>query len=116
MIAAGDCELMRRTKPHSQKQKVVLQFKLSKDLRIDLCPIAEFNPKLLDQLDLAQARRRRQLVFGHAVGVETAGEWIPVKDSYRKTALCQLRRARQGRGPRANAGHPAWQRLRSLSR
>ncbi len=105
MVVAGNAEAASGPEADTEKDRVEFALEIFKvTLRANLRAGAKLHAEVADQLDLAHAGAGRQLVFGHAVGVQPARQRAPLEDGDSETALAQLRRAGQRGRSGADAG------------
>ena len=103
VIFARNLQPLHRSQAHAKKNQIKLLLDLRQRLCVDLRTEAKLDAQLFDQLNLAQARPRRQLVLSHAVGIQPTRQRPPLEHRHRKSLLRQLCGARQRCRARADA-------------
>ena len=72
VISARNLQPMPRSQAHANKNQIKILFDPRQLLRINLHAKPKLDAQLFDQLNLAQARPRRQLVLRHSVRIQPA--------------------------------------------
>ena len=103
---AGYVERLRAAQTDAQEDDVELLFQfLDAQLAADLHAQPELHAQRAHQLDFLQAVGRPQLVLGHAVGIQAAGQRAAIEDRHGEALLPQRGRAGQRRGTGTDARH-----------
>ena len=105
-ILAGNIHGPGFSEAHADKDRVEIFFQLLEaHVPPDFHVLAEFDAQRFHHFHFAQRIGDARFVRRDAVRVQSAGKFAPVKHRHAVTLPRQMRRARQGRRPRADAGH-----------
>ncbi len=105
-ILARQLEFPGLAQSHADEDAVELFLEIREgDIASDLHLLPELHTQIADHLNFANRIGRARLVGGYAVCAQAAGKFVSVENRNLVAPLRQFRRASQGCGPRADAGH-----------
>ena len=105
MIFAGNVQPLHGAEPDAEKDEVEFGFEFFERFGgIDADAEAELDAHAANHLDFAQAVGGAQLVFGHAVGIQAAGQRAALEDGGRRALAAELGGTGQRRRAAADAG------------
>src|SRR4029077_11826628 len=111
-VLAGNLHGPSFAQTHSDKDAVEIFFELLETYVLpDFHFLAELDAQRFHHFDLTQRIGDTRLVCRDAVCIQSAGKFSPVKHNHAVALSREMRRARQGRRPRTDAGHAASIRL-----